>query len=320
MLPKLPRLRAKRHADGSLGYWFDHGGKPRRWEPLGRDETLARRRYDDLIARTRIPVGTIDRMLADCLDAIRGKVAVGTLANYKGYRKHLAAVFDPDPRQITQADVLRYLKLCPRKTFRNEIGFLSLAFVNWMDQGRLDFNPVFGVRCKRPPARRDRLLLDAEIDRIVAAADERLAVAIELAYAMGLRIGDLCALRWADVAGIVETQKTGQRQAFERPDWFGALLARAKALQDRVASLCVLCDRRGHPWKPNTLRDHWNDACARAGVQNAHFHDLRAAGGTEVDRRGGDAQAFLGHADAKTTKLYLRGKRVNVVAPLKRKA
>jgi integrase len=318
MLPKLPRLRVRLGKRGAR-YYFDAGGTPRHWIPLGSDDAKARKEYDRLIAAPRPPPGTVDAMLAEMLEALRGKVAPGTLRNYQGYRRYLSAVFD-DPATITQADVLRYLRTCPRWSFRNEIGVLSLGFVYWMEQGRLSFNPCFGVRIRRKGSKRDRLLLPTEIDAIVEAADERLAVAIELAYATGLRIGDLCALRWAALQGVIDTQKTGARQAFEGLETISALLDRARALQARVGSLYVLCNRRGRALKPDTLRTHWRQTCAKAGVVDAHFHDLRAAGATEVERRGGDAQKFLGHADARTTLIYLRGLRVNVVRPLSRKA
>lgn len=321
MLPKLPRLRSKLHRDGSRSFWFDHGGNPRRWEPLGKNEAVVQKRYDELIAQPKPLPGTVNLMLAECLVKLRDRVKPSTLRNYTGYRKHLAAVFR-QPEDITQADVLRYLRTCPRMSFRNEISFLSLAFVNWMDEGRLDFNPCFGVHIKRKGSKRTRLLLPAELEAIIAKADERLNVAIELAYATGLRIGDLCGLRWSDLAGVVKTQKTGVPLEIESTDEFGAILARAKALQARVGSLYVLCDRRGRQRKQSWVRDHWNDACTAAGVKDAHFHDIRAAAGTEVEKLYGEkaAQNFLGHKDARTTMVYLRGLRVNVVRPLTRKA
>lgn len=320
MLPKLPRLRARAGRNGPR-YYFDAGGKPRRWIALGADDAVARRRYDELIAAPRPPAGTVDLMLADTIEAMRGKLAPGTIANYRGYRKHLAAVFDR-PEDITQADVLRYLKICPRTSFRGEIGLLSLAFAHWMDAGRLTFNPCFGVHCRRHGSKRTRLLLPAEIDAIIAATDERIAVAIELAYATGLRIGDLCRLRWADVAGVLETQKTGARAALAPSDALDAILARARAVQARVASLYVLCARAGRAWRPDGLRRHWIKACKAAGVADAHFHDLRAAAGTEVERRYGReaAREFLGHADIRTTMVYLRGLRVGTIRPLDRRS
>lgn len=314
---KLPKLRWK----GGVA-WFDHGGKPRRWERLGTDPAEIQRKYDLLIA-DRPAAGTVDAMLADCLEAMRARVAPGTLANYRSYRKRLADVFRcaADAPEMNQAAIRTYLKTCKRMTFRNEIGFLSLAYQNWMDEGRLVFNPCYGVKVKRKGSKRTRLLTWREIDLIIAAADERLAVAIELAIALGLRISDCCALRWRDLEDYLDTQKTDRRMAWRTTDELQAILARAKSLQGRVASLYVLCGRAGRPWKPGTLRDHWDRAVAKAGIQDAHFHDLRAAAATEVERLHGKAAArdFLGHQDERTTETYLRDRRVNVVTPLARR-
>lgn len=63
MLPKLPRLRAKAHRDGSRSYWYDHGGQPRRWEPLGKVENVAQRRYDELERAGKAPPGTVDTVV-----------------------------------------------------------------------------------------------------------------------------------------------------------------------------------------------------------------------------------------------------------------
>jgi integrase len=314
---KLPKLRWK----GGVA-WFDHGGKPRRWERLGTVGAEIQRKYDLLIA-DRPASGTVDAMLADCLEAIRDRVAAGTLANYKSYRKRLADVFrcTADAPEMNQAAIRQYLKTCKRMTFRNEVAFLSLAYQNWMDEGRLIFNPCYGVKVKRKGSKRTRLLTWREIERILACADERLAVAIELAVALGLRISDCCGMRWRDLEDYLDTQKTDRRMAWKTTDELSAILGRAKALQTRVASLYVLCDRRGRQWETGTLRDHWDRAVAKAGVEDAHFHDLRSAAATEVEKQFGRkaAQDFLGHQDERTTETYLRDRRVNVVTPLVRK-
>lgn len=303
-------------------YYYDHGGKPRIYEPLGSDERVAHERAAKIAERKQAPPGTVDAMLRDVMEHLRTRVTAGTLVNYRVYHKHLSGVFGyMSPRDVTQAHILNYLDACPRTSFRGEVALLSAGYKLWMRRGRLDSNPCFGVRSDRPGSRRTRLLSDAEVDAIIRAAPERIAVAIELAYATGLRISDVCGLRWADVADSIRTQKTGARQAFERTPVLDAILDRARALQTRVGSLHVLCARAGRAWTPDGLRRHWDRACEVAGVADAHFHDLRAKGGTDVDREHGRdaAQRFLGHRHGQTTEVYLRDRRATVVRPLVRR-
>jgi integrase len=312
---KLPNLRQR-----GKRWYYDHGGTPRRWEPLGSDEAVALRKYHQIHDAPKPERGTVDKMLADYLEHPRAPIKAGTLVNYRNFRRHLAAVFGHLlPHELTQGDIVRYLKKCPRKSARGEIGLLSLAFVGWIEEERLTFNPCFGVKVKLPASRRDRLLSGPEIDAILAQCDERAAVALELAYATGLRVSDLCSLRWSDVAAWKDTQKTGARQAFEQTDYLDAILVRARALQAKVASMYVLCARGGKPWTRDALWRRVKGAAARAGVEDATTHDFRAAAGTEAERIGQDPQKFLGHRRRQTTEGYLRGKRVNVVRPLDRK-
>jgi len=313
-------------------WYYDHGGNPRRYEPLGSDKAKALVRYHEIRNREPVKAGTVDAMVRDCIDYMererkRAKPgskmsrADGTIRMYELYRRYLGGVFGAmKPEHVTQGDVLTYLYDCPRMTFANEIGLLSMSYMYWMRTRGLVFNPCLGVKCDRDKSKRTRLITTGEIDAIVAKADERLAVAIELAYATGLRVGDLCRLRWQDLDGF-ETRKTGERLGYETTDGFDALLARARALQARVGSLYVLCDAAGRPFTRKVIAHRWHKARTLAGVPDVQFRDLRAAGATEKDRTEGHAaaQKFLGHRNAATTDRYLRGKRTTVVTPLTRK-
>ena len=117
--------------------------------------------------------------------------------------------------------------------------------------------------CSSPGAER-------EIEAVLKHADERLAVAIELAYATGLRISDLITLRWANVAEHQQTRKTSARLGFESSEALAPILARCRALQAPVASLYVLCKRGGQPYKDGAIPARWKIACAKAGVVDAN--------------------------------------------------
>lgn len=73
---KLPPNLRKRGAS----YYYDHGGKPRRWEPLGTDEAAALRKHARIAAAGKPGPDTVDAMLADAIAA--SKVKPSTLANY----------------------------------------------------------------------------------------------------------------------------------------------------------------------------------------------------------------------------------------------
>lgn len=323
--PKRPHLRWV----GDAAY-FDHGGKPRHWEPLGNVVATALAKYEAIMRRRTVSPGTVKHMVQDYLLALERearpelRLAPGTLVMYRVYERHLHEVFgELHPGEVTQAHVLRYLQNCPRTSFRAEISVLSGAYARWMSDGRLTFNPCFGVTSKRARAKRDRLIVDPEIDLITETGGDRLTVAIDLAFATGLRISDLCGLRWTDFdGGHVKTRKTGVRQSFTVTDTLKAILDRCRALQARVASQYVLCTRRGKPYSRHMLSKLFRVTARKAGIIDVRFHDLRAAAGTEVERVAGEkaAQKFLGHTDARTTRGYLRAKRVNEITPAVRKA
>lgn len=319
-----PRLRRKGRA-----WYFDTQERPRRWIPLGTDEADALRRYHELADRKGQP-GTVDRMVADYLAhlATGGPGALGkpirpqSLTLYRGWAVHLSAVFgDMDPADVTQGDIAVYLARCRRTSARGEISLLSSAYGHALLEQRLPFNPCIGVRCPRPRAKRDRYLTDAELAAIRAHASPLLQVAIDLAYLTALRISDLLAARWDQFvdAGVIENAKTGVRQRFVVTDDLGHVLAAARSLQARLASLYVLAGRGGQPLRRHTVGGWWRKACRAAGVPNAHWHDVRAKAGTDRDAAGGNAQELLGHVDARTTRTYLRGRKITTVEPLKLK-
>jgi site-specific recombinase XerD len=219
---KRPGLRRKGRA-----WYYDAGGKPRRWVPLGSNEATAIREYDKLANRRSS--GTVGRMLQDFILHLRlggagpmgHSVSPATLSQYDGWQTHLQRVFGAmRPDEVTQADVLLYLVKCPRTSARGEIGLLSGAYRFAMLEQRVTFNPCIGVRPGTPRARRDRYLTHAEYDAIYRAGTPRLRLWLDLAYVLALRVDDVCSLRWDQFedGDAVRTQKTGARQRFVLTD------------------------------------------------------------------------------------------------------
>jgi len=259
-------------------------------------------------------------MVREHMNGLSGKAEL-TVVQYRVWERHLSAVFgEVQASEITQADIAKYLDVCPRTSARGEISLLSGAYHRWLRTGKLMFNPCIGAKSLKKRGRRTRVLTAAELEAVLAHSSPLLAIAIELAYATGLRISDLCALKWDqfEPGSAVRTKKTGSRQRFEVDGDFQALLDRARALHGKIGSMFVLASRGGQPLVRQTVGHWWRAALKAAGVAPAQWRDIRATAATDADEAGMDATAFLGHTDRQTTRIYLRGKKVTTVAPLKR--
>jgi integrase len=153
----------------------------------------------------------------------------------------------------------------------------------------------------------------------------------------GLRRGELCGLRWADVdlaAGTVtiahnrvsvngqpmDSQPKTDSSARTLPltPALTAALRRALANQkterlalgpDYGAGEHVVCDEAGRPYHPDTISDYWRALCIEAGVPSIRLHDARHTCDSVMHMQGvpiAVISQWLGHADpAFTMRTYV---------------
>lgn len=296
-------------------YLAKHG----RWEPLGRSLPAALAEYARRFDAGK--AGGLGPFIDDAFARMRSRaarpLARSTIEQYTvaaGKLKHLLRDF-AHPEQVKQRDAAMVKKLlAPTPSMANRVlSFARSAFAMFVEDQLIESNPFLGVR-RHAEARRERLLTVEEFERIHAAAGPRLRVVMELAYLTGQRIGDVLAIRRADLLGegiAFDQQKTGARLVVRWSPALRQTVERANALGGNVRALTLLYNRRGKAPDYKTVRAQWDAACRAAGVEDAHLHDLRAMAATAVgkDRAG----ALLGHRDARTTRIYLRGREVPVV-------
>jgi integrase len=87
----------------------------------------------------------------------------------------------------------------------------------------------------------------------------------------------------------------------------------AKALHGNVRAFTLLHTRLGTAPAYRTIRDQWDAALAKSGVQDATLHDLRAMSATAAEAAGMNATALLGHTSPAMTRRYLRSKQTPLV-------
>jgi integrase len=291
-------------------YYLVRAGK---WTRLGSDLPSALAAYARLYVEAK---GTMPLLIETVLLHIKPRVAESTHAQYAiAARKLQSILAEFSPEQVLPKHVAQ-IKLALGKTpnmANRVLSFLRQVFDYALEQQLVDSNPAIGIKRHRE-AKRERLITQEEYQAIYAQAGPRLQVIMDLLYLTGQRVDDVLHIRRADLldAGIAfEQQKTGARLVVKWTPELEDVVARAKRLHGRVETLTLLRGRTGKAPDYRSVREQWDKACQAAGVPDAHLHDLRAMAATAVGKD--QASALLGHADARTTRIYLRGREIPVV-------
>ena len=201
------------------------------------------------------------------------------------------------------------------KTLLNMRNMMHLAFTQAI-RNRLAFdNPVEGVRIPKLVKTEMRVLNREEQDRLITAvrlAPEPAAFGIIFDLFTGLRLGELCGLRWKNVhldrkmfvvcetrnrlpnhdpsvaasttVKTVETTKTdnSRRSVYLVESLLNDLLE-YKSIQDSISAQYpvynpdgyVFCQENGDPYEPRTYQDLFKRCVRQAGIRDANFHSLR---------------------------------------------
>jgi integrase len=165
-----------------------------------------------------------------------------------------------------------------------------------------------------------------------AAKDEQDAAIFLTAAFAGLRRGELVALRWRDVDFEKKAIRVEVSVVFGRAGATKGGRGRAVPMVREVAEALARLSMRGYltdredPVFPgeggyldgSALRRRFVTACERADLRVLRFHDLRHTFGSNAINRASlvQVQAWMGHADSRTTMRYLHHKSLDAEADL----
>ena len=103
----------------------------------------------------------------------------------------------------------------------------------------------------------------------------------------------------------------------ELEGWLNEAIQKARDLPRPVRGMLLLCTRRGQAYTRQAFYEQWQRAARAAGVEDAHFHDIRAKSATDAKRAGLDYQAMLGHTSRAMSDRYVKAREYDRVMPLK---
>lgn len=230
------------------------------------------------------------------------------------------------------------------KTLTNLRNMMHLAFDQAIREGLIAQNIVEDVRLPKMEKREMRVLSRKEQERLIMAVQlspEPSAFGVVFAMFTGLRLGELCALKWENVdmekrtirieatrsrlRNFDETKETStsvetrpspktenSRRTIPLMDGLYKDLVRYREKQmfirDQYPSYneegYVFCQENGRPYEPRTYEDEFKRCVKRADIPRANFHCLRHTFATRALEQGMDVAVvakLMGHSDPSVT-------------------
>ena len=192
------------------------------------------------------------------------------------------------------------------------------SFYLWLlKRGRIDANPADAIRAPKAARKLPQVLdVDEAVQLVEVATDAPLGLRdralLELFYSSGLRLSEVCALKWADLdfaQGLVTVLGKGSKQRIV-PVGSHARNALA-ALREEAAGQpgdFVFPGRGGAQISSRAVQLRVKKLAAQRGVyKRVHPHLLRHSFASHMLESSGDlrgVQELLGHADIATTQIY----------------
>jgi len=207
-------------------------------------------------------------------------------------------------------------KLAP-KTLQRRLSACR-SFYQWLlKHGRIASNPAAVIRAPKAPRKLPQVLDADEAVRLVEVATDgplglRDRALLELFYSSGLRLSELCALRWRDLDlddGLVTVLGKGSKQrAVPVGSHARSALSAWKSELTAANDAPIFPGRGGQPITSRAVQLRLRLLAQQQGLfKRVHPHLLRHSFASHLLESSGDlrgVQELLGHADIATTQIY----------------
>lgn len=271
---------------------------------------------------------TVGRIMDEWLCESKNQLKISTRQKYEGIVKnHISELLGNLPVKLLTTQIIAEFtdKLLSENLSRESVNqvliILGTGLVFAKEKYKISAPEVHLLKTAKP---RTRVLSDNEQQNLVQrllSRNDVYSFGILLALYTGVRIGELCALRWEDISeNTIHVRGTMQRlknadgatevmiltPKSESSDRLIPIPFALKPLVERYrkTSGYVLTKKDGKFVEPRLLQQKFSAQLAECNISGVTFHTLRHTFATRCIEAGVDVKTLselLGHADVKTT-------------------
>lgn len=324
------RYKKTRTKDGKIIYGYVYG---RKYVHVQQELMKQKMRYET--QQDTLFLGTVSEWFDEWLNFyIKDKVKHSTWVSYDMKTKnHIRPYFENKILHlVTQEDINKFVRHIMNQDLsenmtKNILQILKNSFGFAVKKGFLPDNPTKNILLTKKNSKSVYALSLEEQHRLEQVAfQEKQCSAVVLALTTGMRIGEICGLKWSDIdfnQGIIYVQRSLQRlpEQHERGKtkiFFGSpktknsirsiplaphlckYLAEKKLLSTSEFVISV----KDHHAEPRTVTYRFKKCLKQAGLDDIHFHVLRHTFATRCVELGVDIASLsklLGHHSIKLT-------------------
>lgn len=324
--------------EGRYKCGFDSDGKSRYRSVYARTYNEVREKLSK-IKTEPIPIATaskltVKELFSEWLSTVQLRVKESTYANYKmKVEKHILPVFSglaysALSTQLVHEFIRKKLECGLSPKYVSDIVVVLKSMTKYVSAQHGYYNPLNNITMPRPHKKDLNLLSETEqkkFQKYLSGNIDNTKIGIMLSYYTGLRIGEVCGLKWSDIDFKNHTltirrtvqrimKKNGSRstelivsspksKTSERtipiPDFLYSLLAKYKA--DNNA---YILSGSTKITEPRTMQYRFKSMLKKAGLPSVNYHCLRHMFATNCVKLGFDVKTLseiLGHSNVEIT-------------------
>jgi integrase/recombinase XerC len=258
--------------------------------------------------------------------AVERRASTHTLSAYRrdlqAWQDYCQARALHAPAQLQFDDIQHFMAQSHRdglaaKSLQRRLSALRSQFKYLMKQGQLQSDPSTGLRAPKAPRKLPQVLdVDEAVRLVELPTDGELGLRdramLELLYSSGLRVSELCALRWTDLdldeALVTVLGKGSKTRVVPVGSHAVRALTEWRQADGGERHAPVFPGRAGNAISTRAVQLRLRHLAQQQGIwKRVYPHLLRHSFASHMLESSGDlrsVQELLGHADIATTQIY----------------